>query len=799
MGGGEDTVPVVPTMTKEPDPAEAAQIAQQQPKLNRKQRRKLQQQQQQAEQTKELQPSQVNFKQPQTAVSQPENNASNFSPLGKSSENTSKSRDNSSVSDQSKESSNVEPKKVEKESNSKQSNSKQSDSKYHTESSKSSDTPQHQIVSKPSTVQGSPNVNIKRVNAGMLPLGAGVQPPIRQPMAHPLLQQQLMQQQLHMQQLRMAQGGLLQPPHFTPQQVVLLQQIAQLQMVQQRLAAQSLAQQHLGQKHGQSGLPTQQQLFQQQQQIALMIAQLQQQVLQQQQPPLAGRFPAGSPPTLQQQAQQVATQQNASNQPQKGITTSKPQQQQPQAQQQQNEKANEQHQNRKEEKLKNQTATSKESISQVPIPASVSSDHTKQPSPAPQSRLQQYKQPLLPEPTSEQSVSSVESLKSSPLSVNTQTPAATEQWNSPAKSDSSILLPNSSTSTPTTDAQSSGLSPRTRNRIADPVSSRWGVDAGPKLSADPPEFKPGVPWRPRENLPRDPLLIAPAVGTAPTTTTSAVAASSATPASSATDSWSKPAFGTVTTSEPVTSTLDKTAASSSSVTPFPEIPMPNSSSFSGQNQLNLGLNSPWQISGDKSAFSSLPAGANKTLSSSATVAGVGAGIRPPPGLGSDSPGAEEEQPSWLKNLIGSTNDSGKSDFQFSRFGFVGNTPWSHNQEGTQPFGSLNPVPQPWAAPGGPTPSAISSATTAASSMATSGINTNSAPNGPSEISKRPNLGISSWSSTQPIPSAQELNKAAVTSTVGSTPTTLASGSPLKGANPMSTWLVLQNLTPKVSG
>ena len=776
IGGVEDPVPVVPTMTKEPDPAEAAQIVQQQPKLNRKQRRKLQQQQQ-AELAKEQQTSQVELKQSQTTVLQHENNISSLLPVTDVLETTNKAEEISTLSEQTTEPSNVNKKKNE-DANAKQNTSKQPDSKPIPENSKPSDSPQ--VATKSSSVQGSPNLN-KRANSNLMSIGGGVQLPIRQPLAHPLLQQQIMQQQLHMQQLRMAQGGLLQPPHLTPQQIVLLQQIAQLQMVQQRLAAQSIAQQHLGQKHGQSGLHTQQQLFQQQQQIAVMIAQMQQQLLQQQQTPLGGRFPAGSPPTLQQQAQQATTQHAGANQVQKGATTAKHQP----SQQQQDEKTADELKNRTDNKSKSQTGTQKEKVNLVD--ASVSSDHSKQASPALQSRLQQYKQPLLPEPTNDMAVATAVSTKSNSLSVNTETPVVTEQWNGPSKSDSNTPLPNSSSTAPSKESQNNGLSPRTRNRISDPVSSRWGVDAGPKLSADPPEFKPGVPWRPRENLSKqtkDPST-APAISTALSTAVSISAPSNVTQADSATESWSK----SVSPSAPATSSSDKPAVSGNTSTQYTEIPVPNTSSFTGQSQTILGVNSPWQIPGDKSTLATSSANTSKTQSA------VGSAIRPPPGLVTDKQSTEEEQPNWLKNLIGATSDSAKPDFQFSQFGFVGNTPWSHNHERAQLFGSFNPVPPSWAAPGGPS-SSVSSSGSSASTTSSNGLKINNTLASAADISKRPNLGISSWSSTQPIPSAQELSKAAAASSI-KTPTTIASGSTFKGANPMSTWLVLQNLTPKV--
>ena len=571
----------------------------------------------------------------------------------------------------------------------------------------------------------------------------GMASALRPGISHPLLQQQLMQQQLHL-QMRMAQGGLLQPP-FSPHQFALLNQIAQLQMVQQRLAAQTV---HLGQKHAQPGMPTQQQLYQQQQQIALMIAQMQQQVLQQ--PNLAGRFPGDQ----QQQPQKGVAKQNAGD---KGVGEGQ------------------------------QGKTSEVSTSQpadvAAVPVNAAEERSKQASPVPQSRLQQWKQPLIQDHPP----------ASSSTTATTAVVDSVAQTTSGPKPDSSSVPPSAFTAPATvstnvnTQAESqpigSGLSPR--NRISDPVSNRWGVDAGPKLSADPPEFKPGVPWRPtprkeskEDDVPKD--------GATPTAAN--ISQPGASPALGL-DTWGKPT--PQVQNAPSTSSGSPTGKSNPG---FSEATFP-SNPTSTQPQFGLGLPSAWQTPDDKAAVGGMQ-------NSSKPVASPGSVMRPPPGLSSEntfpeSPLFGEEPPRWLKNLIGGQSigsGSNQTDMQFSRFDFAnsGNA-WS-NQDGSQQF---NPSVQPWAAPVAPSLADSSSTaipTTTAVAVASGAQNT-------SELPKRPNLGITSWSANQPIPSAQE--KVAVSSVTPDAAeerrkhVAVSSSGQRSSNNPMSTWLVLRNLTPRV--
>lgn len=66
----------------------------------------------------------------------------------------------------------------------------------------------------------------------------------------------------------------------------------------------------------------------------------------------------------------------------------------------------------------------------------------------------------------------------------------------PDVSEKSSLLITRSTNSP--NSLQSMTSSVPVHRVLDPVSSKWGIDAAPKLSAEPPEFKPGVPWRPHQ-------------------------------------------------------------------------------------------------------------------------------------------------------------------------------------------------------------------------------------------------------------------------------------------------------------
>lgn len=490
--------------------------------------------------------------------------------------------------------------------------------------SPTADQPSQQAP-KPVGAAGLQGTNVKRGATGLMqPPTPGVPTPLRTPMNHPLLQQQLMQQ-YHL----MRMGGLLQS-QLTPQQFALFQQLAQLRIVQQ-----GLAQQQLNQKHTIS-VQAQQQLYQQQQQIALMLAQTQQQLMQQQQPGQTNRFPTPGFPHN-----------NVPTQASHATATGNPQQQK-------NTKAVDKPTS-EAQAVTSESAQEPSQAKDVPTSASVE-ERTKQASPAPQSRLTQWKQPLLPNPD--------------------QTPSTTEppkDWSTAANT-----------------------SPKP-SRMSESVSSRWGVDASPRLSADPPEFKPGVPWRPRNE-------------------------------------------------EEKTSPREEDRASDKS--PSPSSPSKQRGTFnegaelSGQYTFGIG-SSPWQSTGPNDSL------LNKTSS-----------LRPPPGLDSqnvfpETSNLEDEHSSWVKNLIEGAPPSfaqngPTKDFNFGQLSFPLGSSWS-TQDGQL---LTAPDPKPWAAPGGPAssttpPSVIPMATTVGQ---VSG-NINATPT--SDVTKATNTVISSWSANQPIPSAEE--------------------------------------------
>ena len=757
----EQSVSVPSGKLQEPDPAEAARIQQQQQqgqgKLNRKQRRKLQQQQQAEQQTLESKTEQRQG-QNEVAVSKSVTQVSESvtKPASEQQDKTSETQSTSKTDEV------------------------QQDSKTKTSTSTTKpEKPQSSVAGAVKPINGQSQLpsNGKRSGPPVVPPapGPGVQGPLRPTLAHPLLHPQFVQQ-IHLQQLRMAQGGLLQPP-FTPQQFAMLQQIAQLQLVQQRLAAQSVAQQHLGQK--QQVVP-QQQLYQQQQQIALMIAQMQQQVLQQQ-PGLAGRHPALPFTAVQQQQQQQS------------LLQQQQQQQSPNAQQKGNKAAT-------NDKPATEAPTSKTADavkSQPSEPSAVSpvtsEEQPKQPSPVTQSRLTQWKQPLLHEPSSAPVTQSTVT-SSTPASVDSKA----QTISAPSQSSSGVLTsvvsaPSISTSdlSDSSAPNSNNVSPRAR--IPDPVSSRWGVDAGPKLSADPPEFKPGVPWRPApKSDKRDEVRDS----VSPNTVESSSRPSSTIDSSS--DSWSN--LGNQTVSAPSSVQLGSNVKVADNV-----VTTIASSSFSGllvnnhtfeSSQIDFGVGStPWL--GNKAPAPPAQATSRSAGSSAASL------LRPPPGLGSDttlpeSPLFDEEPPAWLKSLIDGSSlggDKTQPEFQFSRFGFANSsTPWSPRDSSTQPFSPLTPNPQPWAAVGGPAPTLSSSASSV--TMATSENRSGSVST--TEPSSLQNSGII-WSTNQPIPSAEEKLSGNLPGT-SVPPVSASSGvAPSRTAvNSMSTWLVLRNLSPRVS-
>lgn len=759
----EQTVPVPGGKLQEPDPAEAARIQQQQQqsqsKLNRKQRRKLQQQQQAEQQT--------------LASKTDPNQAQTDLVVSKSLTQTSETL--------SKPDSEQQNKTLETQFTSKTDEGQQDSKTKPTVPTTKGDKPplSGTGAAKPSNGQSQLPANGKRAGSPLVPPapGPGVQAPLRPPLAaHPLLHPQLVQQ-LHLQQLRMAQGGLLQPP-FTPQQFAMLQQIAQLQLVQQRLAAQSVAQQHMGQK--QQVVP-QQQLYQQQQQIALMIAQMQQQVLQQQ-PGLAGRHPALPFTAVQQQQQQSLVQQQQ-------------QQQSPTAQQ----KGNKPAANDKPTSESAQSKTTDTVKTQPNEPSSVSpvttEEQTKQPSPVPQSRLTQWKQPLLQDPTSV-AQPSVTSSTPTPVDSKPQTVSTSSQSASSVLPSVVSAAPSISTSDVSDPSapNSNNVSPRTR--IPDPVSSRWGVDAGPKLSADPPEFKPGVPWRPApRNDKKDDGRDVVSPGTAEVQSRSSSSSSDSPP-----DSWSNSANAPVSAPSNVPPASTGKAADdivNTAVTSgFSGLSINNSTFESSQ--IDFGLSStPWQSTDSKAPLPP-PQGTNKPGSSAASL------LRPPPGLGTEtslpeSPLFDEEPPAWLKSLIDGSSLGGEKtqpEFQFSRFGFANNpAPWSPRDASPQPFSPLTPNPQPWAAVGGPAPTLSSSGP--AVSLATS-ENVRSGSVSAAEPSKLQNSGII-WTTNQPIPSAEEkLPGSLPGASVPAVSAASVVASSRNAVNSMSTWLVLRNLSPRVS-
>ncbi|XP_046855350.1 trinucleotide repeat-containing gene 6C protein-like isoform X3 [Xenia sp. Carnegie-2017] len=286
-------------------------------------------------------------------------------------------------------------------------------------------------------------------------------------------QQQQQQQQVQMQQLRFAHASRLMRNSLASQPVILLQQLAQLRIVQQQLATQ----QQLLQKQPQTNSMQVQQVAVQQQQIAAMMQQIQQQLLQQQ---------------LQQQTQQQLTSGQFSTPQQETLLNAQPQLQQlllqrKQQQQQQLSQQQLSQQHRKQTPLNHQAELSDESkdvssrsnFSKEAVSSLVQAVNSAPASPSTgKSRLGQWTQnSIQPERTSPSlpdGGSARNNLRSSP------------------QPDSSPLI-SRSTNSPSSSQTSSSSAPG--HRVIDPVSSRWGIDAAPKLSAEPPEFKPGVPWK----------------------------------------------------------------------------------------------------------------------------------------------------------------------------------------------------------------------------------------------------------------------------------------------------------------
>ena len=711
--------------SEEPDPAEAArlqQLQQGQSKLNRKQRRRLQQQIQQSQQQQGE----------QTQPPKPE---------------VTKQADGSTAGENANNSCDATNQPHERDSSKRDSVCSAGTSEDSNTTAERTQTTKGATM----TAAGAQLAPNQRKNSP----GAAAQPalltgavPLRPGVAHPLLHLQQQQQLLHLQQMRMAQAGGLVQPALSPQQLrALLSQIAQLQMVQQQLAAQASL---LG-KPGAAAQPQQQQqLFQQQQQIALMIGQMQQQVLQQSN--LAGRFP--SPPAPQPaQSSPKAPPRQAEKEPAEGKASEAP-----------------------------------KPSEGAGAPASVADDRSKQPSPATHSRLQQWKQPLLQD---QPAVSISSSVAGNPAAVSAEATEAPELASTELKPEansaqlSAFTAPatiSTNVNTPT-ESPSSGNSLSPRNRISDPVSSKWGVDAGPKLSADPPEFKPGVPWRPAAARRDDAPLkdsIAPATSTVAPQETVADVSSAA---------WTRPSQGPSPSSAPF---LESSAGKSSAVGT-------NTAEFAGNP-----AGGPPSFRLPMSGASAWGEGSEAVQNVSKPPASPGAVVRPPPGLSSEnsfpeSPLFGEDPPMWFKNLIngpgqgvGGAAGSGQPEMQFSRFGFAnGSGAWGGRGGGLQ---QLNPAAAfaaaqqaGWAPPKtpAPPPPAVCVPATAPGQ-----------PSSGSELPKRPTLVMSSWSANQPIASAQE--KAVAGSGPGPGPN--ASARPPTAPdfnNPMSTWLVLRNLNPRV--
>ena len=321
-------------------------------------------------------------------------------------------------------------------------------------------------------------------NSGSIPNSA----PVRAPLPA-VYQQQLLQQQAQLQQLRLAQAtGLLRSP-LASQPVILLGQLTQLRRVQQQLAAQ----QQLLQKQPQTNTMQAQQLALQQQQIGAMMQQIQQQLIQQQQ--------------LQQQQSQQQQQQMGSNQfptpTQQTLLTAQPQQLQQLLLQQRKQQQQQMAQSSKQTQLQPGLRTTEPDTNSGAMEDS-SVNEVKSVSP---------RTTIAKEPTS--LVQVVNSAPASPstgksrLGQWTQNSIQTERLSpkllesggrdrnlrpSPDTSEKSSLLITRSTNSPNSIQTTSNSAPV--HRVLDPVSSKWGIDAAPKLSAEPPEFKPGVPWRP---------------------------------------------------------------------------------------------------------------------------------------------------------------------------------------------------------------------------------------------------------------------------------------------------------------
>ena len=158
--------------------------------------------------------------------------------------------------------------------------------------------------------------------------------------------------------------------------------------------------------------------------------------------------------------------------------------------------------------------------------------------------------------------------------------------------DTSLLITRS-TNSPNSIQTTSNSAPV--HRVLDPVSSKWGIDAGPKLSVGPPEFKPGVPWRHNQGKTGLDNIVQPPISTAPAVN----------------QEWSRNSIGSQTVSSTLANTTSKTQ-----VAPLKTVP--NSQNFSQNASSAI-----WQAPASRQAGVQRPS----PLTSS---------IGPPPGLGNEN-------------------------------------------------------------------------------------------------------------------------------------------------------------------
>ena len=451
--------------------------------------------------------------------------------------------------------------------------------------------------------------------SGSIPNSGPVRPPLST-----VYQQQLLQQQAQLQQLHLAQATGLLRGSLASQPVILLRQLSQLRLVQQQLAAQ----QQLLQKQPQPNTMQAQQLVLQQQQIAAMMQQIQQQLIQQQQLQ-----------QQQQQQQQQSQQQLGSNQfptpTQQTLLPGQPQQLQQlllqQRKQQQMPQPSKQtalqpalrstelettsgviEENSEVQSISPRTSMAKEPTSLVQVvnsaPASPSTG---------KSRLGQWTQnsiqterlsPKLPE-----SGGRDRNLRASPQ---------------PDLSEKSSLLIKRSTNSPNS-VQTPSCSAK------DPVSSKWGIDAAPKLSAEPPEFKPGVPWRPYQPKTE--------IGQSEPFVTTAKTAS---------QDWSGSTIGSQTISS---SFVNTSTNSKTEVTPLRSVP--ESQNYSQNNSSTI-----WQVP-------QVPVTRQAAVPRSTPLA---SSIRPPPGLGDENSFLNLPD---MQSQSGDSNWSARSEPQMTSGGQFG--------------------------------------------------------------------------------------------------------------------------------